>query len=897
MSGLPPGVRRLFRVRSTGSEGAQHEVEAEIRVHVQMRIEQLVGEGWTQDAAEAEARRLFSADGGAIRDLHRAARERDRSMRLRERLESWAQDGRYAVRSLGRDPLLTGFVVATLALGLGLNAAAFSLLDRLLLRDPEHVVEPDRLARLYATVVSPSIGEETMPWMPVPVYEEVRDGLRGFSAVGAYRVQERVAGVREGARRLRVGQVMGAFFPVLGTQPLRGRLFGESEDAAAAGPLAVIGAEYWESVLGADPDVLGRSITIEDTDHTIVGIAPRGFAGTELRSVDVWILADSRSAGTMNWWIIGRLRPGVTQESATSELKALHERTRDRSPTWFRDADLFAASIRKDASGREPFEATLSRWLTGVAAVILLVAVANVVSLLLARLARRQRELALRIALGSGRARVIRLISLEGTLLVAAGGLVSLWIVRVSEPVLRRALLGDEAAWTFTLLDLRLLGALAALVILTAAIVSLAPAMQAGRRTIESALRAGAQGGGSGNPRVRAVLTVVQATMSVTLLVGAGLFIRSLARINAIDLGVDRDQLITATAELPRPTDFSREGFARYEALESDIYRRLADAVPRLTGIERAAVAIGRPLDGGTFSAAVYVNADSVVTLPSSGPWAAVVGPGYFETAGTGLISGRTFTDLDRAGSEQVLVVGRTMADRLWPGSDPIDACVRLNRPDAPCYRVVGVVEDVHRVGLREPPSLQYYIPIGQQSMFGGATLLIRTSPARSVSWPELRQAILDVDPAIRFVDLQWLEQSVDAEMRPIRLGMLTFGLSGGLALLVAVLGLYSLMSYMVAWRTREIGVRMAIGATRPQITRLVIGGGAGLAAIGVALGLMLSFWASRWVQPHLFETSGVDPVVFGGVAGILPAVAVLAGLVPALRALAISPVEALRAE
>jgi predicted permease len=609
------------------------------------------------------------------------------------------------------------------------------------------------------------------------------------------------------------------------------------------------------------------------------------------------MLADSRSAGTMNWWIVGRLRTGATPASVTAELKALHTRTRADSPQWFREADLFAASIRKDASGREPFEATLARWLGGVAAIILLVAVANVVSLLLARLARRRRELALRVALGSGRGRVVRLISLEGALLVCAGGLFSLWIARLSEPVFRRLLFADEATWTFTLLDLRLLGAVAALVVVTAAVVGLAPAIQTRQRNIESALRAGSQGGGSGNPRVRAVLTVVQAMLSVTLLVGAGLFIRSLARVDAIDLGVDRDRLITATAELPPPTHFTSDGLARYQAREMAVYRRLAEAVTQLADVERAAVAVGRPLDGGTFSAAVYVDGDSVVTLPTGGPWASVVGPGYFETAGTDLLGGRTFTERDRAGSEPVLVVGLTMAERLWPGEDPIGACVRLVRADTPCYRVVGIVEDVHRVGLREEPSLQYYIPIGQESMFGGATLLIRTDPSQTMAWPELRQTILAVDPAIRYVELQWLRQSVDAETRPLRLGLLTFGLSGGLALLVAILGLYSLMSYMVAWRTREIGVRMAIGATRPQITRLVIGGAAGLAAIGVGLGLIVSFWAGRWVQPHLFETSGADPIVFAGVALILLAVAVLAGLVPALRALSISPVEALRAD
>jgi predicted permease len=397
---------------------------------------------------------------------------------------------------------------------------------------------------------------------------------------------------------------------------------------------------------------------------------------------------------------------------------------------------------------------------------------------------------------------------------------------------------------------------------------------------------------------LRAVLTVMQAAFSVLLLIGAGLFVRSLSRVASIDLGVDRDDVIAATAHLPPLTEFTMEAFELDRAREIDVYGRMVAAVEALPGVESASVAVGLPLDGGWFSAAVFVEGmDSVQTVSGGGPWASVVGPGYFETAGTSRLRGRTFTPGDRAGTERVIVINQTMAERLWPQDDPLDACVRIGRSDTECYRVVGIVEDVHRVGLREQPSFQYYIPLGQQNLFSGASLLIRPSEGARPSWSQMQRAMLSVDPAVRAVEMRWLSEDLADETRPLRLGMVTFGLSGVLALVVVVVGLYGLMSYMVEWRTREIGVRLAIGATGTRIVRMVIMSGAGLAALGVAIGLLISFWASRWVEPHLFETRGSEPLVYAGVALGLMAVAVLAGWLPARRALRISPVEALRAE
>jgi hypothetical protein len=322
------------------------------------------------------------------------------------------------------------------------------------------------------------------------------------------------------------------------------------------------------------------------------------------------------------------------------------------------------------------------------------------------------------------------------------------------------------------------------------------------------------------------------------------------------------------------------------------------EVVDRMPGVERVAIAIGLPLDGGSFSSGVWVRGrDSIPSMPGGGPYASTVTASYFDAVRTRILRGRSFTDADREGSEPVVIINETMAQMLWPGSDALNQCIFIGSVSNPCSRIVGVAEDVHRMGLREQASFQYYMPLGQQNMFAGAKLVVRPSPGGRLSRDALRRTIAEADPSILAVEIRTLSESLAAEMRPLRLGIVTFGLSGGLALIVAVLGLYSLMSYLVAWRTHEIGVREALGATRSDVARLVMRSGLGLAATGVALGITLSLIASRWIEPHLFETSARNVGVLLMVALIILATAGVAGWLPARRATRISPTEALRAE
>lgn len=899
MTLLRPGIRKLLRIGAFRRTDAMRDVDDEVRLHLELRLEELMRAGLDAATAEAEARRLFANDDETVRALYTTANERNRQMRIREQWESLAQDTRYAARGLRRDPWLATFVVLILALGIGANVTTFSLVDRLLLRGPEHVTEPARLARLYRRIDGLPAGRQTAPWIPYQTYGHLRDGMTAFELLGAYRPREVMVGRGEDARKRRIEQTMGAFFSVLGAHPLRGRFFAADEDADVNGALAVISEQLWRSEFGGADSAIGRPILIGDEPHTIVGVAPRGFTGPEVKRVDAWTLAGSRAARTVNWSLVGRMRPGVTLESVAADAALVHRRTAADGPPWMRAAVMIAAPIGYGDSASEPVETTMARWLASVAAIILLITFANVVNLLLVRLARRRRELAIRVALGSGRGRVMRLLALEGALLAVAGGLASFTVAAITEPIVRRALFADDAGWAFSIVDSRVLAIVLAIVLITALLVGVIPAMQAGSPSMTGALRSGVQAGG-GNSRVRSSLTVVQAALSVVLLIGAGLFVRSLSRVGEVDLGVDADRVVMATVNLPLPSVLNAASIDERAMSEEKLYRRFAESTRRLPGVEHTAVTVGVPLDGGDFTSKVSApGMDSIPALPGGGPYVSAVSADYFATVGTRLVRGRGFTDADGANSEPVVIVSETMARALWRGRDALASCVQTGTTRAPrdCARVVGVAADVHRIGLHEEPSLQFYVPLGQQHGFSGATLLVRPDARRPVEWSAVRKAILDTDPSIHAADLKLLGASLDESIRPLRIGMVTFGLSGVLALIVAMLGLYSLMAYLVAWRTREIGVRVALGASDTQITWLVVTNGARLAGLGVLAGLTAALVGGRWLEPHLFATSAHDPMVLAGAAVALLAVSFVAGWVPARRAMRISPMEALRAE
>jgi len=430
--------------------------------------------------------------------------------------------------------------------------------------------------------------------------------------------------------------------------------------------------------------------------------------------------------------------------------------------------------------------------------------------------------------------------------------------------------------------------------------VSVVPAIQAGRPDIKDALRGSHRDGEARSP-LRSGLTIVQAMLSVVLLVGAGLFLRSLQRVNAVDLGMDPERVLTVELRYPRIPQNAGESLddwlVRSGAIERNRYRGMVDVVRRVPGVERAAVSVTVPLNGGVSVGIRVPGRDSVPALPGGGPYVTAVGEDYFATMGTRIRRGRPFTGDDREGTEAVVIVNETTARTLWPGRVALGECLQIEDRTAPCARVVGIAADIHRSGLREQPSLQLYVPIGQERGFSGSWLVVRPRGVPSPEWLVLKQALQAADPGILSIDVRVLAQGLDGELRPFRLGMVAFGLSATLALVVAGLGLYSIMAHAVAWRRHEIGVRLALGARPGVIAALVVRRGAVLATAGIGLGLLIALGARPWVEPQLFDTSATDPLVLVSVVVALEAVALLAGWIPARRAVGVSPTEALRTD
>ncbi len=911
MATIRSGVQRLLHLRTRRADEVAQDTADEIAAHLEARAAQLEARGWEPAAAREEARRRFGPVAEAQRQLLRAAHRRERKLGLRDRLDNLSQDVRYAWRTTAAEPGFAAVIVAVIALGVGANAATFDILDRLLLRGPEHVHEAREVRRLYTTVDVPGQGPFTGDSFGYVVYTTLREGARSFRGVAAYSsARAATLGSGEAAEEVRQADVSWDFFPLLGVRPALGRFFDRAEDRPGdAARVVVLGDALWRGRFDADPGVLGRTVTLNGTPYTVVGVAPPGFTGVELARVDAWVPMSLRSATVSEDWqttrnaqwlrIAARLAPGVSavaaDAEATAAVRAVFAGTEDSLATG-------AASLRPlwfDRGGNEGMEVRVARWLDGVAIVVLLVACANVANLLLARAVRRRREVAVRVALGVTGARLLRLLLAQSVLLAGLGGAAALAVVPIASKLLRTTLL-PNVEWSRSPVDARVLAVALALTVAAGVLTGIAPALLARRADVLADLRSGVREGGGRGSRLRTVLTVAQAAFSVLLLVAAGLFLRSLSAARAVDLGVEPARILTVHTKWPRvvasllvpPNDAVRDRSRAF-------YEEALARTRQLPWVESAAIAVGTPFNSSFTVELAVPGWPKLPELPGGGPYVQAVSSRYFATAGLRLLRGRDFGAGDRAGSEPVAIVNATMASTLWPRAEALGKCLKIGDPATapPCAQVVGVVEDAHRFSLEEPPAMQYYVPFGQEEGFGGTALLVRPrGPAER--WVEvLRRELRGVDPTALWVEVESLQASVDPEIRPWRLGATLVGVFGALALLIAAIGLYSLIGHMVASRAHELGVRVALGARRGDVLWLVLRRGLGLAALGLAIGVALALAAGGAMRDMLFQTSPRDPLVLLAVVGTLLTAALLACLLPARRALAVDPATALRDE
>ncbi len=907
---IRPGIKKLFRLAFHQREDAVRDARDEIRLHIELRAEQLIAGGMPPELARAEAERRF----GSLHDTHprmeATATHREAVMRKRDWWESFTQDLRYVLRSLRRSPTFVISVVLTLALGLGANAALFSILDRLYLQAPAGVAAPNQLRRLYEPYMASTIDRDVRSALMPPEFLSIAAVVpKGTSIVGYSFNPHAHLAMDDSTSQVGVTQILGDYFGVLGVRPAYGRNFTADE----VGPrgittAAIVSSSFAESQFGGAADALNKEIDLGTLRFTIIGVAPPAFRGIDLEATEVWIPMNTRSAsdhrffGPGQWYedthnafisTVVRIPSGAALQVFAGVATAVL-----RKATALRDTSAVGVSFESIRAMLSPGfymgEQAIATRLAAVAFAVLLIACANVANLLLARALQRRREIGIRLALGISRRRLVVQLLTESVVLAAIGGIASLAVAVWCASTLRHALL-PSVAWDAPAIGVRAMffGALTALLAGLAA--GLAPALHATRPNLTRMLRGGSRDGNTHRSGVRAALLVSQIALSCVLLAGAGLFVRSLRQVEAIDIGYDTDRIVFASAE------FMRDSGHRPEEL-GPLLTEAASRIEKLPGVEHVALAVSEPMGSFTFLDAFRPNGDTLMAPNGMSTITSFISSGFFASVGLHVIEGRDFAPEDRAGAEQVLVVNSAFATAIWPGERAVGKCFRLRGPTEPCRRVVGVVSNSHFSRVIEQPSLQFYVPFAQEPGdghgVGPGMIEIHAANGRAPQVAaQAKELLAQLVPTGMRPWTATLADELDPQMYSWRLGAALFTAVGLLALLVASVGIYGTIAYTFSQRTQEIGVRIALGAQGSSIIALVLKSSVALAGIGVVVGTGIAMWAGRFARPLLYETSPNNPFVLGGVALVLVAVAVIASLVPAFRAKSVDPTEALRAD
>jgi predicted permease len=807
------------------------------------------------------------------------------------------QDVRYAARMLWKNPAFTAVAVAAIALGVGANTAIFSVVNAILLK-PMAYEQPQQLVVINHNYTKINLKAS----VSVPGYAHYRDNAKSFSGVAAVRGWNvNLTGDGE-PERLQGQSVTANTFPLLGARAAHGRTFTAEEDRPGHNKVVVLSHGLWQRRFGGYPNLVGKEITLNGEPHTVVGVMPPDFQlGREMGMlIDIWspvaFTPDQLSINNLtneNLFVLARLREGVTLEQAQAELNSIADNLRAQympgqdASNW----GLLATSLNELVVGKiRPALLVL----LGAVAFVLLIACANVANLMLARAATRQKEIAVRTALGASRLRVMRQLLTESVLLALVGGgiglLLAMWgvdlLVKLNEDKIPRA---HEIG-----LDANVLLFTLGVSVLTGVIFGLAPAFQTSKIELQDTLKEGGRTGKAGMRRgVRGALVVAEVSLAVVLLVGAGLLIRSFFELQKVSPGFRPDGLLTMQVSLPQtkyPEPAQREQFVR----------RTLEEVRALPGVKSAGVGTVLPMGGNQQSGSFNIEGRQVAmneSMPHGDRWRASAD--YFETLNIPLVSGRYFTERDTADAPGVALVDEMLAKKYWPGEDPVGKRISFEGgQQQPRWReVVGVVGHVKSTSLEGEPRGQYYVPYAQSPQTG-VFLAVRAEAGDPAALaPAVRGAIRAVDADLPVYRVTTMERLVSDSLAQRRFAMTLFGVFAGLALLLAVVGLYGVMSYTVLQRTHEIGLRMALGAQARDILRMVVGQGVGLVAVGLGLGLLAAFALTRLMSGLLYGVSPTDPLTYAGIALLLAAVALLAAYIPARRATRVDPMEALRYE
>ena len=811
------------------------------------------------------------------------------------------QDVKYGLRMLVKSPGFTLVAVLSLTLGIGANTAIFSLVNATLLR-PLPVSDPQHLVTVSTTDLK---NPGNLPLSHLN-FRDLRAQNSVFADMAAFTFNQVNYSTGRESEQIPVQLVTANYFSLLGAQPALGRGFLPEEETAAA-PVAVISDGFWQRSLGSDPAIVGKTLTLNRVPYTVIGVAPKHFAGTLLGGgPSAWLPISRALVPQPAWWetrrglflfAFGRLKPGVTPQQADSNLRTVFTNLEQAFPVDNKGRSAAAVPLldaRLDPTGRGGNQVTrLSSVLMVVVGIVLLIACGNIANLLLARASKRRREVAIRLALGAKRSRLISQLLTESVMLSILGGAGGLLLAYWSLDAIVAAQLplpfpADDAL----ALDPRVLAFTVGLALATGILFGLAPALQASKADVVPVLKNELIPSATGGRGLRSffslrqVLVVVQVALSVMSLIAGGLFLRDLRHAQAIDPGFVTSGVLMANFNL------TREGYTPERgALFHD---RVIERLRSVPGVQNAAIAQVPPLAGGLLRSVLMEGADTT-TKDRVLVQVNTVSPSYFQTMGIPILRGRDFSETDTAMAPEVVVVNETMAQQFWKGEDPIGKRFKFFG-NTEFTTVVGVARNSKYNGVAEDPLPFIYEALKQNYTPGGA-IHVRTAGDAAGLATGVRQAIREIDPTLSMFNVRTLEEQVDGSLRQQRMNVILLTGFGVLALLLASIGLYGVASFSVAQRTREIGVRMALGARPSSVLGLVLGNGLALVGIGLGVGLAASFALAGTMQALVAGVNPRDPVTFIATPAILGAVALLATYIPARRATRIDPLIALRTD
>ena len=885
------------RLRSRVWRGSvEDEVDAELEFHLEMRARELEARGLSRaEAVEAAVRRFGDIDrvNATCRSI---GQQRERGMRRTEYFTELTQDLTFAARQLLRNPGFTAVALLTLSLGIGATAAIFSAVQAVVLR-PIPVPEPARILAVYTTF------RQGQGNTSAGNYADGVENVSSFSATTAIRYSSFNVGDAAEAERVIGARVTAGFFEVFGVAPVRGRVFTAEEDRPGGANVVVLSDRFWNRRFAADPAIVGKEVRLDGQLYEVVGVMPAAFdftAQTEELWVPMAFTAERRAMHDEHQYgIYARLAPGATVQQALAELERNAASLRVRFPKEDSEIGFTGMTVMEELVGdyrRRLFV------LLGAVGLVLLIACGNIANLLLARGASRAGELAVRAALGAGRGRIVRQLLTESlllaTLAAAAGLALAAWginaLVAAAPPGVPRL---EQAS-----IDPVVLAFTVAVTLASAIIFGLAPALRAAKTNVQGVLKEGGRSGdGAVRDRLRTAVIVGELALALVLLVGAGLLIRSGIALQRVNPGFDPSHVLTARLSLPS-ADYAEP------ARVAQTFDRITEAAAAVPGVRVAALTSQVPMGPGGNGNGLIPEGVAFAVKNSVQSRLRIVTPGYFDAMAIPVTRGRPVRAEDRRGSLKVMVLSESAARALFGDKDPIGRRVACCEPGpdgkSPDYKtVVGVAGDVRWRGPGEPPSPEFYLPAAQvpaeswnwiqRTMY----VVVRTAGEPGGATNALRGAIAPIVPGVPLFDIRSMEERVGATLQTARFNTLLLTILGAIGVVLAVVGIYGVISYFVTRRTRELGVRMALGATRRDVVALVVRQAAWPVCIGIALGVVASLGATRLLTGQLFEVRPVDPVTFAVVAVTLALVALAASFIPAARAAAADPTAALRSQ